>query len=73
MGQFKGRLEMIEVALVVEACTAAGAYNGNVAGPRRLLNEAGERVCAVDRSFQSFEAHGGRGRTASCASSASRR
>jgi hypothetical protein len=24
-------------------------------------NEAGERVCAVDRSFQSFEAHGGRG------------
>jgi hypothetical protein len=33
----------------------------HVAGPRRLLNEAGERVCAVDRSFQSFEAHGGRG------------
>jgi hypothetical protein len=48
---------MVEVALVVEA----GAYNGNIAGRRRLLNEAGERVCAVDRSFQSFEAHGGRG------------
>jgi len=28
----------------------------------RTFNEAGNRVCAADKSFAAFEAHGGRGR-----------
>jgi hypothetical protein len=31
------------------------------AARRRTLNDAGERVCAADKSFVAFEAHGGRG------------
>jgi hypothetical protein len=54
-------LETVEIPLTLDHCNALGVYNSNDAGRRRTLNEAGERVCAVDRSFQSFEAHGGRG------------
>jgi len=54
-------LEMVEIPLTLDHCNALGVFNNNDAGRRRTLNEAGERVCAVDRSFQSFEAHGGRG------------
>ncbi len=52
---------MVEIQLTIEHCNALGVHNSNDAGRRRTLNEAGERVCAVDRSFKSFEAHGGRG------------
>lgn len=55
-------LEMVEVPLTLEHCNALGVHNSSDAGRRRTLNEAGRRVCAADRSFESFEAHGGRGK-----------
>lgn len=55
-------LEMVEVPLTLEHCHALGVHNSADAGRRRTLNEAGRRVCAADRSFTTFEAHGGRGR-----------
>lgn len=57
-----GELEMVEIPLTLEHCHALGVCNAADAGRRRTLNDAGERVCAADRSFVTFEAHGGRGR-----------
>ena len=57
----QGELEMVEIPLTVEHCHALGVRNGADAGRRRTLNQAGARVCAADRSFVSFEAHGGHG------------
>lgn len=54
-------LQMLELALSAEHCHALGVRAGTDAARRRTLNEAGPRVCAADRSFVSFEAHGGRG------------
>jgi hypothetical protein len=56
----RGELEVVEIPLTVEHCHALGVRAGTDAARRRTLNEAGERVCAADRSFVSFEAHGGR-------------
>ena len=55
-------LETVEVPLTVEHCNALGVRNAADAGRRRTLNEAGQRVCAADKSFVAFEAHGGRRR-----------
>jgi hypothetical protein len=55
-------LEIVEVPLTVEHCNALGVRAGTDAARRRTFNEAGPRVCAADKSFQAFEAHGGRGR-----------
>jgi len=55
-------IEMVEVPLTLEHCHALGVRNAADAGRRRTLNEAGQRVCAADKSFAAFEAHGGRGR-----------
>jgi hypothetical protein len=55
-------LEMVEIPLTVEHCQALGVHNSTDAGRRRTFTEAGQRVCAADKSFQAFEAHGGRGR-----------
>lgn len=55
-------LETIEVPLTLEHCYALGVRNATDAGRRRTLNDAGYRVCAADKSFVAFEAHGGRGR-----------
>jgi len=55
-------LETIEVPLTLEHCHALGVRNAADAGRRRTLNDAGQRVCAADKSFVAFEAHGGRGR-----------
>ena len=55
-------LEMVEIPLTLEHCQALGVHNSTDAGRRRTLNEAGQRVCAADRSFKAFEAHGGRGK-----------
>ncbi len=55
-------LEVVEVPLTVEHCQALGVRAGTDAARRRTFNEAGPRVCAADRSFEAFEAHGGRGR-----------
>ncbi len=55
-------LEVVEVPLTLDHCNALGVRNGADAGRRRTLNDAGRRVCAADRSFVAFEAHGGRGR-----------
>lgn len=57
-----GELEMVEIPLTLEHCYALGVCNAADAGRRRTLNDAGRRVCAADRSFVAFEAHGGRGR-----------
>lgn len=54
--------EIVEVPLSVEHCHALGVRAGTDAARRRTLNEAGPRVCAADKSFRSFEAHGGRNR-----------
>lgn len=56
------QLEIVEVPLTVEHCHALGVRAGTDAARRRTFNEAGPRVCAADKSFQAFEAHGGRGR-----------
>lgn len=55
-------LEIVEVPLTVEHCNALGVRAGTDAARRRTFNEAGPRVCAADKSFHAFEAHGGRGR-----------
>jgi hypothetical protein len=57
-----GELEMVEIRLTLEHCHALGVRNAADAGRRRTLNDAGQRVCAADKSFVAFEAHGGRGR-----------
>jgi hypothetical protein len=54
-------VEIVEVPLTLEHCHALGMRNAADAGRRRTLNEAGQRVCAADKSFVAFEAHGGRG------------
>jgi hypothetical protein len=56
------QLEIVEVPLTVEHCHALGVRAAADAARRRTFNEAGPRVCAADRSFVAFEAHGGRGR-----------
>jgi hypothetical protein len=58
----RGELELVEVPLTLEHCHALGVRNTADAGRRRTLNDAGKRVCAADKSFMAFEAHGGRGR-----------
>jgi hypothetical protein len=55
-------LEMVEVPLTLEHCRALGVRAGADSARRRTLNDAGARVCAADKSFTAFEAHGGRGR-----------
>jgi len=55
-------LEIVEVPLSVEHCHALGVRAATDAARRRTFNQAGARVCAADRSFRAFEAHGGRGR-----------
>jgi hypothetical protein len=59
--EMPGDLEMVDVPLTLKHCHALGVYNSADAGRRRTLNDAGKRVCAADRSFVAFEAHGGRG------------
>ena len=54
-------LEMVEVPLTTEHCNALGVRAGTDAARRRTLSDAGRRLCAADRSFVLFEAHGGRG------------
>ena len=54
-------LEIVEVPLTAEHCNALGVRAGTDAARRRTLNDAGSRVCAADKSFVAFEAHGGRG------------
>jgi len=54
-------LQLVEVPLTIEHCRALGVRAGTDAARRRTLTDAGRRVCAADRSFVSFEAHGGRG------------
>ena len=58
----QGELELVEIPLTLEHCHALGVRNAADAGRRRTLNDAGQRVCAADKSFVAFEAHGGRGR-----------
>lgn len=53
-------MHSVELPLTVENCAALGVRNAQSAGRRRTINQAGERICAADRSFVSFEAHGGR-------------
>ncbi|MCA1680984.1 MAG: hypothetical protein LC777_19615, partial [Actinobacteria bacterium] len=55
-------LKIVEVPLTLEHCQALGVRAGTDAARRRTFNEAGPRVCAADKSFEAFEAHGGRGR-----------
>jgi hypothetical protein len=57
-----GNLEVVEIPLTPEHCHALGVQAATDAARRRTLNDAGARVCAADKSFVSFEAHGGRGR-----------
>ena len=54
-------LEVVEIPLTLEHCHALGVRSGADAARRRTFNEAGARVCAADRTFRAFEAHGGRG------------
>lgn len=62
LGSSARDIEHVDVPLTVEHCQALGVRNSADAGRRRTINEAGERVCAADRSFVAFEAHGGRGK-----------
>jgi hypothetical protein len=55
-------LEVIEIPLTLDHCHALGVRAATDAARRRTFNEAGVRVCAADRTFKAFEAHGGRGR-----------
>jgi hypothetical protein len=55
------KLEMVEIPLSLQHCHALGVRNSADAGRRRTLSQAGARVCAADRSFVAFEAHGGHG------------
>lgn len=57
----RGELETVEVLLTPEHWQALGVRAGTDAARRRTLNDAGRRVCAADKSFVAFEAHGGRG------------
>ena len=54
-------LELVEIPLTVEHCHALGVRSATDAARRRTFNEAGVRVCAADKTFKAFEAHGGRG------------
>ncbi len=54
-------VELVEIPLT-EHCHALGVRASTDAARRRTFNEAGDRVCAADKSFEAFEAHGGRGR-----------
>lgn len=54
-------LEVVEIPLTLEHCHALAVRSGADAARRRTFNEAGARVCAADRAFKAFEAHGGRG------------
>ena len=45
----------------MEHCHALGVRSATDAARRRTFNEAGARVCAADKTFKAFEAHGGRG------------
>jgi hypothetical protein len=54
-------LEVVEIPLTLEHCHALGVRSGADAARRRTFNDAGARVCAADRTFRAFEAHGGRG------------
>jgi hypothetical protein len=55
-------LEIVEIPLTLEHCHALGVRASTDAARRRTFNEAGARVCAADKTFKAFEAHGGRGR-----------
>jgi hypothetical protein len=57
----RGELETVEVSLTAEHWQALGVRAGADAARRRTLNDAGQRVCAADKAFVAFEAHGGRG------------
>jgi hypothetical protein len=57
----RGEFETVEVLLTAEHWQALGVRAGTDAARRRTLNQAGRRVCAADKSFAVFEAHGGRG------------
>lgn len=57
-----GDTEIVEVPLTEDHCHALGVRAATDAARRRTFNQAGPRVCAADKSFQAFEAHGGRGR-----------
>lgn len=61
LGASEDGLEKTEAALTPEACALMGVLSGQPAGRRRTINQAGERICAADSSFVSFEAHGSRG------------
>jgi hypothetical protein len=54
-------LELVEIPLTIEHCHALGVRASTDAARRRTFNEAGARVCAADKTFKAFEAHGGRG------------
>jgi hypothetical protein len=55
-------LQIVDVPLTPENCHALGVRASADAARRRTFNDAGARVVSADRSFQAFEAHGGRGR-----------
>lgn len=55
-------LEIVEIPLTLEHCHALGVRASTDAARRRTFNDAGARVCAADKTFKAFEAHGGRGR-----------
>lgn len=57
-----GDTEIVEVPLTENHCHALGVRAATDAARRRTFNQAGPRVCAADKSFCAFEAHGGRGR-----------
>ena len=54
-------LEVVEIPLTLEHCYSLGVRSGADAARRRTFNKTGARVCAADRTFRAFEAHGGRG------------
>jgi hypothetical protein len=60
--EHRGELEMVELPLTLDHCHALSVRAATDAARRRTLNDAGQRVCAADKSFVAFEAHGGRGR-----------
>lgn len=62
-GAHRSGLVSVDVPLTEAHCHELGVKNAQAAGRRRTINQAGERICAADRSFVSFEAHGGRGQS----------
>lgn len=62
-GSGESGLVSVDVPLTEAHCHELGVKNAQAAGRRRTINQAGERICAADRSFVSFEAHGGRGQS----------